>query len=222
MIPNRRSKAKILAFSTLFQNERCLHQNSVPSDRGRTLLSEDKVGVVGKKLQQRLIPIQEDLLRRIQKQNKANFRDHIFLHLVNIQIGGQGVVVEIDQLKLWKKKHHMWHPTTVSNQFLHKTANSLISFITTHVLEWSIIITDCFRSYRNIDSAYNHFTSKEGTRNALKYMISQRNRANALDENGYINEPVLDDFFAQFQSRRKNRKTIRGFMYAFRQVEYLN
>ncbi|KII68560.1 hypothetical protein RF11_08690 [Thelohanellus kitauei] len=102
------------------------------------------------------------------------------LDLVNIQTGGPGIVVEIDQLKLWKNKHHTWHP--VSNiwalgcvdqtrerrlffiEFLHKTANSLISVITTHVLEWSIIITDCFRSYRNIDSAYHHFTVNHSQR----------------------------------------------------------
>ncbi|KAF0987228.1 LOW QUALITY PROTEIN: hypothetical protein HZS_4048 [Henneguya salminicola] len=66
----------------------------------------------------------------------------------------------------------------------------------THVLPNSIIHTDCFRSYSNFNLLHHHFIVNysenfvdpnsgecthiiEGTRNSLKYKISQRNRTNS-------------------------------------------
>ncbi|KII70540.1 hypothetical protein RF11_14858 [Thelohanellus kitauei] len=149
-----------------------------------------------------------------------------------MQIGGQDVVVEIDECKLGKYKHHTGHEvnsawvlggvekTIERRLFLievpDRTANILLSIISTHVLEGSTIITDCFKSYSNLNTLYNHLkvnhrekfrdpqsgactNTIEGTWNVLKYMISPRNRTNSLDENGEITEAILDDFLAEFQ-----------------------
>ncbi|KII67026.1 hypothetical protein RF11_06522 [Thelohanellus kitauei] len=103
-----------------------------------------------------------------------------------------------------------------------RTANTLLSIISTHVLPGSTIITDCFRSYHNLGHLYNHLTvnhsetfrdpitgactnTVEGTCHALKLKIAPRNRKNSVDEEGNIIESTIDDFLAEFQWRRRHQ-----------------
>ncbi|KII75115.1 hypothetical protein RF11_03638 [Thelohanellus kitauei] len=100
----------------------------------------------------------ETLRRTLSNACKNNFR---FDKYANWR---PGVVVEIDQCNLGKNNHRGWHlvsgtcvlgvvkPRRERQLFLievpHRTANSLTSVITSHVLEGSTIITDCCRRYK--------------------------------------------------------------------------
>ncbi|KII74594.1 hypothetical protein RF11_16204 [Thelohanellus kitauei] len=172
------------------------------------------------------------------------------------KLGDQESRLKLTNANSGKNKHHRGHPvsgawvldggerTRQRRLFLvevsDRTANTLMSVITTHVLEGSTIFTDCFSSYRNFHSIYNKLTlnhsqtfrdpntgactnSIEGTWSALKYTISPRNRTNSLDENSKMILPVLDDFLAEFQWRRKHSENLwSGLMSAFREVRYLD
>ncbi|KII65705.1 hypothetical protein RF11_16117 [Thelohanellus kitauei] len=171
-------------------------------------------------------------------------------------IGGPGVIVEIDECKLGKNKHHRGHPvkgawvldgverTSERKLFLvevpDRTANTLLSIISTHVLPGSTIITDCFRSYHNLGHLYNHLTvnhsetfrdpitgactnTVEGTWNALKLKIAPRNRTNSVDEEGNIIESTIDDFLAEFQWRRRHQDDLwNSILRAIRDVIFLD
>ncbi|KII67883.1 hypothetical protein RF11_02630 [Thelohanellus kitauei] len=148
------------------------------------------------------------------------------LDFIDLQIVGENVIVEIDETKIGKSKHHKTHSANVAwvlggverteerRLFLVKvpdrTEGTLWGIICTHVLPGSIIMTDCFRSYHNLNEFYTHLTvnhsntSKdpdtgahtnciEGTWNALKYQIPPRNRTNPLDDDGHVVENVLND-----------------------------
>lgn len=178
------------------------------------------------------------------------------LDYIDLQIGGPGIVVEIDECKMGKNKYHRGHHvsgawvlggverTLERKLFLievpNRTEETLIRVIRTHVLPGSIIITDCFRSYWNLEQYYTHLTVNhsqnfvdpttgactntiEGTWAALKYKISPRNRTNSIDENGEITEHLLDDFLSEFQWRRKNMNNLWiGFMHALQEVRYID
>ncbi|KII60508.1 hypothetical protein RF11_05582 [Thelohanellus kitauei] len=113
--------------------------------------------------------------------------DHEFEDMI---IGGPGDIVEIYECKLGKNKHHRGHPvnevwvlggverTRQRKLFLvevpDRTANTLLSIISTHILPGSTIITDCFRSACT--------NTVEGTWNALKIKIAPRNRKKSVVE----------------------------------------
>ena len=88
-------------------------------------------------------------------------------------IGGPGVVVEVDETKLGKRKYNRGHRvdgvwvlvgverTTASKIFLRilpdRTAHTLEQMITRHVSPGSTIITDCWRGYNSLESlGYTH------------------------------------------------------------------
>ncbi|KII62620.1 hypothetical protein RF11_02417 [Thelohanellus kitauei] len=116
-------------------------------------------------------------------------------------IGGPGVIVEIYECKPGKNKHHRGHPvnevwvlggverTRQRKLFLvevpDRTANTLLSIISTHILPGSTIITDCFRTPQKgiripITGACTN--TVEGTWNALKIKIAPRNRKKSVVE----------------------------------------
>ncbi|KII63827.1 hypothetical protein RF11_15064 [Thelohanellus kitauei] len=134
-------------------------------------------------------------------------------------IGGQDITVEIDESKLGKNKYHPGHlvsgawvlsgveKTRERKAFLvevpDRTAETLINIIRRYVLTGSKIITDCFRSYSQLSSYYEHLTVNysqsfinrangactntiEGTWSALTMKISQRNRTNSFNEDGEL------------------------------------
>lgn len=96
------------------------------------------------------------------------------LDFVDLQIGGNGVVVEIDEAKMGKVKYNRGHRvdgawvlggverTPERRLFLvevpDRTENTLLSIIRTYVLPGSVIMTDCFKSYHNLSQYYTHLT----------------------------------------------------------------
>lgn len=96
------------------------------------------------------------------------------LDFEDIIIGGEGIIVEIDEAKFGKNKYHRGHPvngawilggverTPERKLFLvevpDRTSDTLLSIILTHVRPGSTIITDCFKSYHNMPNIYLHQT----------------------------------------------------------------
>ena len=92
----------------------------------------------------------------------------------DIVIGGENIVVEIDESKFGKIKHNRGHSvngawvlggverTTERKMFLlevpDRAAETLIRKIKTYVKPGSIIITDCFKSYATLHNFYTHLT----------------------------------------------------------------
>lgn len=90
-------------------------------------------------------------------------------------IGGDGIVVEIDESKLGKRKYHRGHPvegvwvvggverTDEGKVFLveveNRSAETLRNIITTYVRPGSIIYTDMWKGYNGLDNGpYEHAT----------------------------------------------------------------
>ena len=87
-------------------------------------------------------------------------------------IGGDGVVVEIDEAKLGKRKYHRGHRvegvwvvggierTSEKRVFVvpvkDRSALTLQEVIRTHVAPGSIVHTDCWRGYTSIGDEYQH------------------------------------------------------------------
>jgi transposase-like protein len=98
------------------------------------------------------------------------------LNVENTKIGGQGIIVEIDETKLAKRKYNRGHRvegvwvvggverTPARRLFAvpveTRDATSLRNVIEEHVLPGSIIHTDCWKGYNFLDesSAYTHRT----------------------------------------------------------------
>jgi transposase-like protein len=106
------------------------------------------------------------------------FRDLISVSLddEDQQIGGEGMIVEIDETKMGKRKYNRGHRvegvwvvggverTPERRVFLvaveNRNAETMRDIITRHVREGSIIHTDMWRGYNWIDNAeeYQHYT----------------------------------------------------------------
>ncbi|KII73466.1 hypothetical protein RF11_04452 [Thelohanellus kitauei] len=108
-----------------------------------------------------------------------------------------------------------------------RTAETLERIISNHVLSESTIVTDCIRSYANLNHLYEHHTVNhssdlidlrsgahtntiEGTWNALKMKISSRNRINSYDEDGNVVKNHLEDFLGQSVWLREHSSDVWG------------
>lgn len=149
------------------------------------------------------------------------------------KIGGEGIVVEIDESKLGKRKNHRGHHvegvwilggverTIERKTFMvpvaDRSAATLLPIIANYVEIGSIIYTDLWRGYINLENELRilHFTVNhsetfvdpdtgvhtntiEGTWNGLKISISPRNRTR---EN-------IEIHIGEFQWRRENKNNL--------------
>jgi transposase-like protein len=96
------------------------------------------------------------------------------LDLEDMVIGGDGVVVEIDEAKFGKRKHHRGHSvegcwvlggverTPERKIFLvevpDRKADTLLAVISKYVAEGSTVYTDCFSSYSSLGELFEHQT----------------------------------------------------------------
>lgn len=161
------------------------------------------------------------------------------------KIGGEGIVVEIDETKLGKRKYHRGHrvegvwvlvgveQTPQRKVFARKVENrqasTLEEIIQEHVLPGSIIHTDLWKGYSNLQSNLNfihktvnhskffkdpitnvHINTAEGTNNGLKILIRPRNRTKEVD-----------DHLSEFVWRRLNSdKLWNSFIAALKDIHY--
>jgi transposase-like protein len=164
-------------------------------------------------------------------------------------IGGNNVIVEIDESKLGKRKYHRGHRvdglwvlggierTPNKKVFLlevpNRSAETLLSVITAHVAPGSIIMTDLWKAYSNLESlgfGYRHLTvnhSKqffnpkngcctntiEGLWNGLKLSVKPRQRTSK----------IAPGCFLEYIWRKKNKENLwEGLLSALKETAYPN
>lgn len=161
-------------------------------------------------------------------------------------IGGPGIIVEVDETKLGKRKYNRGHRvngvwvvvgverTEECKMFLipveNRSATTLTQIISSHVAPGSIVYTDCWRGYSQIQPTLhlqhctvNHSqcfkdpisgvcTNKvEGVNSGLKRKIPNRNRV----------EHDIDCHLAEYIWRKKcNENLWESFIAAMRDVHY--
>ena len=163
----------------------------------------------------------------------------------DVIIGGPGIVVEIDESKFGKRKYHRGHRvegvwifggverTPERKIFAVKvedrSMNTLVPIIQRHVRPGSIIHSDLWRAYHNLEQlGYEHLTVNhsvnfkdpetgactnaiEGSWNGIKASIPPRNRVQCQ----------MEEHLFEFIWRRKNKNNIwDGFISALRDVYY--
>jgi transposase-like protein len=161
-------------------------------------------------------------------------------------IGGVDIVVEIDESKFGKRKYHRGHRVegvwvlggierteekkcfieTVSN----RSSETLLEVISRHVAPGSIVHTDLWKGYMEIENILNmthntvnhsqnfvdpntgtHTNTIEGLWNGIKLRISPRNR----------NKDTIEDHLLEFVWRKKNKNDIwGGFINALKTTGY--
>jgi transposase-like protein len=162
-------------------------------------------------------------------------------------IGGSGVVVEIDETKLGKRKYHrghrvegVWVVVGIERRLNGKmfilpvkdrSAATLRQIISKHVLEGSIIMTDMWKGYKDLDEfnmihlTVNHSqffkdpitdactNMVEGVNSGIKRAIPVRNRV----------ESGIEYHLGEYLWRRQNSDNLfNHFIDAIRDIHYFN
>ena len=161
-------------------------------------------------------------------------------------IGGPGIIVEIDESKFGKRKYHRGHRVEgvwviggversderkmFAKVINNRSARTLLDVISSHVLPGSIVYTDLWKGYSQLENqlSMEHFTVNhsrtfvdpstgvhtntiEGTWNAVKFSIAPRNRT----------RNSVEGHLLEFIWRRKHATDLwNGLMEAFRNVHY--
>jgi transposase-like protein len=164
----------------------------------------------------------------------------------SIKIGGPGVIVEIDETKLGKRKYNRGHRvdgiwvivgverTPERRVFLvpvlNRNSDTCIEIIRNHVIPGSVIYTDGWRGYSQIQNQLElqhytvnhsqgfidletgvHTNTVEGTNSALKRKIPIRNR---------VSNGISDRLF-EFIWRRQNVNSLwESFILALKEINY--
>jgi ISXO2-like transposase domain len=162
-------------------------------------------------------------------------------------IGGPGIIVEIDETKLGKRKYHRGHRVDGvwvlvgierggnGNIFLvslvDRSARSLDSLILSHVRIGSEIHTDCWRGYSNLNNlGYIHKTVNHSITFKDESTGACTNTAEGLNSGLKSRIPVrnrvengVGNHLLEYVWRRKNNNTLfRSFVDALRDVHYDN
>jgi transposase-like protein len=161
-------------------------------------------------------------------------------------IGGPGTIVEVDETKMGKRKYNRGHRvegawvvagierTEERRVFLvrvdERSRETLVDIISRHVAPGSVVHTDCWRGYLDLEEFVEiehrsvnhsigfkdyetgvHTNYIEGTNNALKIRISPRCRTKDL----------IDEHLLEFIWRRNNQKELwNSFISALREIHY--
>lgn len=169
------------------------------------------------------------------------------LNFEDTMIGGENIIVEIDESKFGRRKYHRGHRvegvwvlggierTEERKLFLipvpNRNEETLLNAISTHVRPGSIIHTDLWRGYHNIENRLGmqhntvnhslefvdnttgtHTNTIEGTWGGMKLIIAPRNRT----------EECIESRLFEFIWRRKHENNLwSALIQALREVLYL-
>lgn len=167
------------------------------------------------------------------------------LHDDDTKIGGQGVIVEIDETKLGKRKYHRGHrvdgvwilvgveKTPERKVFLqrieNRSATTLERVIQEHVLEGSVVHTDLWRGYQGIEQNLGllhrsvnhslHFTDPITGVNTNT--VEGTNNALKIQIRPRNRTAMVDEHLSEFIWRRKNIERLwPAFIEALKDIHY--
>lgn len=162
----------------------------------------------------------------------------------NSKIGGEGIIVEIDETKMGKRKYHRGHRvdgvwllvgvelTEQRRSFVRRVetrdATTLETIIAQYVLDGSIIHTDMWRGYSGLESlGYNHRTVnhslffKDPVTGVHTNTVEGMNNALKIAIRPRNRTRSIDKFLSEFMWRRSNSNDLWGaFVSALREVHY--
>lgn len=169
------------------------------------------------------------------------------LNTEDIRIGGENVIVEIDETKLGKRKYNRGHlvdgvwvvggieRTPQKKAFLievaDRTSDTLQNVISTFVLPGSIIYTDCFAAYNRACTNLNleHFTVNHKENYVDPISGTHTNTIEGLN-NGikHLIKPRnrgkknINGWLFYFIWRRQNKKNVwKGFINSLKSIKYI-
>lgn len=170
------------------------------------------------------------------------------LEEIDFKIGGEGVVVEIDESKFGKRKYEHGHPvegvwilggverTEERKVFLvqvpDRTADTLQRFIESHVYEGSIIYSDLWKGYLGLSERMNvqHYTVNHSENFVDSDTGAHTNTIEGTWSGVKRKIPVrkrtksyIDDHLLEFVWRRKHSHELwPAFFAALKDVDYMN
>jgi transposase-like protein len=167
------------------------------------------------------------------------------LDLEDSVIGGQDIIVEIDEAKFGKRKYHVGHKvdgawvlggverTTERKIFLiqvpDRREKTLLNFISQHVRAGSIIHTDCFKAYFNLGNTFEHLKVNH-SRNFRDPITGCHTNTIEGTWNGIKmkisprarTKGLIDEHLAEFVWRRKHSQDMwQGFIEALQETIYI-
>ena len=161
-------------------------------------------------------------------------------------IGGEGVIVEVDETKIGKRKYNRGHRVNGAwvivgvertNERLlfaevvqDRSANTIEAVLSRHIAEGSIIHTDCWRGYASISERFNVV---HATVNHSLWFRDQETgvHTNTVEGTNYAikraiptrcrTQEQVSEFLLEFIWRRKNKNQLWiSFIHAFKEVLY--
>ena len=163
---------------------------------------------------------------------------------IDFVIGGQDVIVEIDETKLGKRKYHKGHRvdgvwvlvgverTAERKVFLRilpdRSAHTLEQLILQHVTLGSTIVTDCWRGYNSLEQlGYTHMTVnhsrtfKDEETGACTNTVEGTNYALKMSMHPRNRTAECEDNLWEFIWRRKHESNLwDGFLGSMADVSY--
>jgi transposase-like protein len=162
-------------------------------------------------------------------------------------IGGEGIVVQIDESKFGKRKYNRGHRvdgawaivgvemTAARKVFAEVVENrseqTIVDVLQRHIAEGSEIWTDCWRGYSNLSRIFNVIHQ---TVNHSREFVNQETgvNTNTVEGTNYAlkrfipprnrTKSLLDSHFNEFVWRRKNSENLwESFIYALKATAYI-
>jgi transposase-like protein len=161
-------------------------------------------------------------------------------------VGGQGIIVEVDESKFGKRKYHRGHRVegawviggverTEKRKFFaqvveKRDAATIISVLSRHIKPGSIVHTDCWRAYSGIDAelgithdTVNHsleFVNKENNVHTNTIEGSWRWLKASVSLRGRVGQYLPDQLLEQIWRRKHEKNIWNSFISALRDTLY--
>jgi transposase-like protein len=161
-------------------------------------------------------------------------------------VGGPGIIVEVDESKFGKRKYHRGHAVegawviggvekTDARKFFtevveKRDAATIVEVLSRHILPGSIVHTDCWRAYSNIDTALdvahgtvNHsvgFINKESGVHTNTIEATWRWLKSVVSLRGRVTQFLPDQLIEQVWRRKHVNDVWGAFISALKETSY--